>query len=48
VDPLIQYPLNKNGGLDKPGKDNDHPYRGVAYICAAIDPRTGVCRSAGS
>ncbi len=22
-------------------------YRGVAYVCAALDPRTGVCRSGG-
>ena len=30
VDPLVQYPLGKNGALDKPGKDNN--YRGLDGI----------------
>lgn len=34
VDPLIQYPLGKNGGLDKPGKDNN--YRGVTEFNGAL------------
>lgn len=34
VDPLIQYPLNKNGGLDKPGKDDN--YRGVTEFGGAL------------
>lgn len=34
VDPLLQYPLNKNGGLDKPGKDNN--YRGVTEFGGAL------------
>jgi hypothetical protein len=34
VDPWIQYPLNKNGTLDKPGKDNN--YRGVTEFGGAL------------
>jgi hypothetical protein len=34
VDPLIQYPLGKNGALDKPGKDNN--YRGVTEFGGAL------------
>jgi hypothetical protein len=34
VDPLIQYPLGKNGALDKPGKDNN--YRGVTEFNGAL------------
>ncbi len=34
VDPLIQYPLGKNGKLDKPGKDNN--YRGVTEFGGAL------------
>jgi hypothetical protein len=34
VDPLIQYPLGKNGGLDKPGKDNN--YRGITEYNGAL------------
>lgn len=34
VDPLLQYPLGKNGGLDKAGKDNN--YRGVTEFGGAL------------
>ncbi|MGH3628941.1 MAG: hypothetical protein ACRDRL_16085 [Sciscionella sp.] len=34
VDPLIQYPLGKNGKLDKAGKDNN--YRGVTEFGGAL------------
>jgi len=34
VDPLIQYPLGKNGALDKPGKDNN--YRGITEFGGAL------------
>lgn len=34
VDPLLQYPLNKNGTLDKAGKDNN--YRGVTEFGGAL------------
>src|SRR5262249_31550138 len=34
VDPLIQYPLGKNGAPDKAGKDNN--YRGVTEFGAAL------------
>jgi hypothetical protein len=34
VDPLIQYPLNKNNTLDKAGKDNN--YRGVTEFGGAL------------
>jgi hypothetical protein len=34
VDPLIQYPLSKNGTKDKPGKDNN--YRGVTEFGGAL------------
>jgi hypothetical protein len=34
VDPLIQYPLGKNGALDKPGKDNN--YRGITEYNGAL------------
>jgi hypothetical protein len=34
VDPLIQYPLGKNGALDKPGKDNN--YRGLTEFDGAL------------
>ena len=34
VDPLLQYALGKNGGLDKPGKDNN--YRGVTEFNGAL------------
>jgi hypothetical protein len=34
VDPFIQYPLGKNGALDKPGKDNN--YRGVTEFGGAL------------
>ena len=34
VDPLLQYALGKNGGLDKPGKDNN--YRGVTEFGGAL------------
>jgi hypothetical protein len=34
VDPLIQYPLGKNGGPDKAGKDNN--YRGVTEFGGAL------------
>jgi hypothetical protein len=34
VDPLIQYPLGKNGSLDKAGKDNN--YRGVTEYGGAL------------
>src|SRR5262249_43864615 len=34
VDPLIQYPLGKNGALDKAGKDNN--YRGVTEFGSAL------------
>ena len=34
VDPLLQYPLNKNGTLDKPGKDNN--YRGLTEYGGAL------------
>jgi hypothetical protein len=34
VDPLVQYPLNKNNTLDKPGKDNN--YRGVTEFGGAL------------
>lgn len=34
VDPLIQYPLNKNGTLDKAGKDNN--YRGITEFGGAL------------
>ena len=34
VDPLIQYPLGKNGALDKAGKDNN--YRGVSEFGGAL------------
>jgi hypothetical protein len=34
VDPLLQYPLNKNNTLDKPGKDNN--YRGITEFHGAL------------
>jgi len=34
VDPLLQYPLGKNGALDKAGKDNN--YRGVTEFGGAL------------
>ena len=34
VDPLIQYPLNKNGTPDKAGKDNNH--RGITEYGGAL------------
>jgi hypothetical protein len=34
VDPFIQYPLGKNGALDKPGKDNN--YRGIMEFNGAL------------
>ncbi len=34
IDPLIQYPLGKNGALDKPGKDNN--YRGITEFNGAL------------
>ena len=34
VDPLIQYPLGKNGALDKPGKDDN--YRGLTEFDGAL------------
>jgi hypothetical protein len=34
VDPLLQYPFGKNGGLDKAGKDNN--YRGVTEFGGAL------------
>jgi hypothetical protein len=34
VDPLLQYPLGKNGGLDKAGKDNN--YRGMAEFGGSL------------
>jgi hypothetical protein len=34
VDPLVQYALGKNGGLDKAGKDNN--YRGVTEFGGAL------------
>jgi hypothetical protein len=34
VNPFLQYPLNKNGSLDKPGKDNN--YRGVTEFGGAL------------
>ena len=34
VDPLLQYPLGKNGALDKPGKDNN--YRGLTEFNGAL------------
>lgn len=34
VDPLVQYPLGKNGALDKPGKDNN--YRGITEFGGAL------------
>lgn len=34
VDPLVQYPLGKNGKLDKAGKDNN--YRGVTEFGGAL------------
>jgi hypothetical protein len=34
VDPLVQYPLGKNGALDKPGKDNN--YRGLTEFNGAL------------
>ena len=34
VDPLIQYPLGKNGALDKAGKDNN--YRGLTEFGGAL------------
>jgi hypothetical protein len=34
VDPLLQYALGKNGGLDKPGKDNN--YRGVTEFGGSL------------
>jgi hypothetical protein len=34
VDPLMQFALAKNGGLDKPGKDNN--YRGVTEFDGAL------------
>lgn len=34
VDPLLQYPLGKNGGLDKAGKDNN--YRGITEYGDAL------------
>jgi hypothetical protein len=34
VDPLLQYPLGKNGGPDKAGKDNN--YRGVTEFGGAL------------
>lgn len=34
VDPLIQYPLGKNGGLDKAGKDDN--YRGITEYQGAL------------
>jgi hypothetical protein len=34
VNPLLQYPLNKNGTLDKPGKDTN--YRGVTEFGGAL------------
>src|SRR5215475_10440233 len=34
VDPLIQYPLGKNGALDKAGKDNN--YRGITEFGGAL------------
>ena len=34
VDPLLQFPLNKNNTLDKPGKDNN--YRGLTEFGGAL------------
>jgi len=34
VDPLLQFPLNKNNGLDKAGKDNN--YRGITEFGGAL------------
>ena len=34
VDPLLQFPLGKNGGLDKAGKDNN--YRGLTEFGGAL------------
>jgi hypothetical protein len=34
VDPLLQYALGKNGGLDKPGKDDN--YRGVTEFGGSL------------
>jgi hypothetical protein len=34
VDPLLQYPLKKNGALDKPGKDDN--FRGVTEFDGAL------------